>query len=85
MSDTQQATSREDQLAADLRAALQGRDWRIESVLTFTHGLALQVYAKPTGARAFKKVGPLLIRSEDQTIGDMLLMLAAMADGKASR
>ena len=60
----------------EMRDALTGTDWRIEAVLTFTHGPALQVYARPSVTGRYRKVGPLLITNTDESLADTLAMLA---------
>ena len=69
--------STEDEALAELKAAMRGQ-WRIERVFTF-RGIAVQVYAKAPGARAYKKAGPVLFPYEGGTVADTLTMLGSMA------
>lgn len=61
-----------------IREAMQGYDWRLEAVLTFGHGIAVQVYAKGRGAKRHSKVGPLIFPPEGGTFADVLTMLGAL-------
>ena len=71
--------TREDEVLDAIREAMRGYDWRLEAVLTFTHGVAVQVYAKPrTGPKRYSKVGPLIFPPDGGTFADVLTMLGAL-------
>jgi hypothetical protein len=55
-----------------IRQALLSEHGRIRIVLTFTHGHCAQVY------QSGRKVGPLIIPSANQNIGDVLKMLGEL-------
>lgn len=63
-----------------LRHAMKGALWRAEAVLTFTHGVAVQVYVKDNGSKSkrYVKVGPLLLPPEGGSVADVLSMLGAL-------
>lgn len=74
-----------DQAALDaVRDAMRSLDWRIESVLTFTHGMCVQVYVKAaTGTRsgsAWVKAGPILVPTGEQTLAELVAMVVGMRD-----
>lgn len=59
---------------------MRGYDWRLEAVLTFGHGVAVQVYQNVGVQRAkWRKVGPLLFPAEGGTVADTLRMLGDLA------
>jgi len=62
-----------------IRAAMQGYDWRLEAVLTFggPSPVAVQVYAKTQGKR-YAKVGPLIFPPDGGSFADVLTMLGAL-------
>lgn len=60
-----------------IREALQGTDWRLEPVMTFTHGIAVQVYAKQPNGR-YKKVGPFIVPNEGENVSHVLALLGTM-------
>lgn len=62
---------------ATIRGAMPSPGASIRIVNTFTHGQAAQVYV---GTR---KVGPFILPTEGQTLGDVLKMLGDMAAGLA--
>lgn len=69
--------AREDEALSAVREAMQGYDWRLEAVLTFTHGVAVQVYQNVGAGRAkWVKVGPLLFPPDGGTLADTLAVLA---------
>lgn len=59
---------------AEIRDALRDPNVSIKLPHTFTHGRGVQVYVKT------RKVGPLLLLSEGQTLADMLHLLGTMAE-----
>jgi hypothetical protein len=61
-----------------IRQAMRGYDWRLEAVLTFSHGVGVQVYAKARGAKRHSKVGPLIFPPDGGTFADVLTMLGAL-------
>lgn len=63
-----------DQMLADVREALANPDVRIALPHTFTHGRGVQVYVKS------RKVGPIILRDEGQTLADMLAMIGRLAE-----
>lgn len=71
---------REQDALAAVREAMQGYDWRLESVLTFggPSSVAVQVYAKGTG-KSWRKVGPLIFPPDDGTLADTLTILGGLA------
>jgi hypothetical protein len=62
----------------ELREALADPNVSIRLVPTFTHGRAAQVYVKS------RKVGPLIVPQQDQTLAEVLHMLGTLAPGGAS-
>jgi hypothetical protein len=68
---------------AEIRQAMQGYDWRLEAVLTFSHGVAVQVYAKAPHSKRHSKVGPLLFPPDGGTFADTLRMLGELGVGEA--
>lgn len=66
------------EVLAQIREAMTDPNVSIKLPMTFSHGVAAQVYIKT------RKIGPLIIPSETQTLGDILKMLGDMADGSAS-
>lgn len=78
----------QEQMREDFRRigeVMQRGTWRVESVVTFTHGLGVQVYARVAGGTGgrWHKVGPILFPPEGGSIGEVLTALADLADGQA--
>jgi len=62
----------------EMREALRSNDVRIALPITFTHGRGVQIYVKS------RKVGPIILRSGDQTLADLLHMIGTMAEENES-
>ena len=58
----------------EIREAMHDPNVSIRLPHTFTHGRGVQVYVKT------RKVGPIILRSEGQTLADLLHMLGDMAE-----
>lgn len=58
----------------EMREALASPDVRIALPVTFTHGRGVQIYVKS------RKVGPIILRSEGQSLSDLLAMVGNMAE-----
>jgi hypothetical protein len=58
----------------EMRDALKDPNLRIALPVTFTHGRGVQLYIKT------RKVGPMILKSEGQTLADLLHMLGTMAE-----
>lgn len=66
-------STRGDEALDQIRDALGNNDVSIRLPLLFSHpGRAAQVYVKS------RKVGPLIVPAEDQSLGDVLKMLGDM-------
>lgn len=63
-----------------IKEVMQGDQWRIEAVHTFTHGTAIQVSVKGDKGR-YKNCGPLLFPPEGGTTMDTLNMLGIFSVG----
>jgi hypothetical protein len=61
-----------------IREALQSPDVRIALPHTFTHGRGVQVYVKS------RKIGPIILRSGDQSLADLLTMIGNLAESEVS-
>ena len=59
---------------AEIAEALKSDDVRLALPVTFTHGRGVQVMLKS------RKVGPILLRSEDQSLADMLYVVGRLAE-----
>lgn len=57
---------------APIREALLSTDGRIALVPTLTHGLGVQVYRKG------RKIGPIILPAEGESVADVLSMLGAL-------
>lgn len=69
-------------MLAEIREAMQGSAWRLVPVMTFSHGIGVQVWATKPGSSANargSKVGPVLFPPDGGTIADTLQMLGSMA------
>lgn len=76
---TVDASAYEEQVLDEIRQAMQSYDWQLDAVVTFTHGMGVQVYLrKPPPSRGRRKVGPILFPSEGQTLADLLATLGSM-------
>jgi len=60
---------------AKIREAMKDPNASVRPVLTFTHGMAAQVYVKS------RKIGPVICTTEGQTLGDVFKMLGDFAAG----
>lgn len=67
----------EERHMATIRDALASDEVSIRLVRTFTHGRCAQVFV------GRKKVGPILIPGDGQTLADVLTMLGKLAVGAA--
>ena len=66
----------EERVLAEVKAAMRGAYVRLNIVITFSHGDAVQV-EKKVGNR-WSKVGPLIFPAGVDTLADVLTMLATM-------
>lgn len=66
--------ARSEETLAEMREALKRADLKITLPHTFTHGRGVQLHV------GRKKVGPILLRSEGQTLADLLHMIGTMAE-----
>lgn len=67
---------RSEEVLAEMREALKSSDLEITLPHTFTHGRGVQLHV---GRR---KVGPIILRSEGQTLADLLHMVGMMAEDR---
>jgi predicted RNA-binding protein YlxR (DUF448 family) len=69
------STEYDNMVLGEIRDALTLPDASIRFVQTFTHGRAVQVYLKT------RKIGPVIIVREGQTLTDILTMLGTLMEG----
>lgn len=60
----------------EIKEALLSGHGKIALIHTFTHGMCAQVYQKT------RKVGPIIVPNQGQTVADVLLVLAAAVNAE---